>query len=143
MPLEIDAAPGADLAGALKQAKREGSRRDIKTLLAAYVPRNLAAVWSEHYGWTGKVAECKDSLLDTIASACQRWRVVPEGAEGYGRAEVTLGGIDSGELSPKTLEAKRVPGLFCIGEVLDVTGWLGGYNLQWAWSSGHAAGSVI
>jgi hypothetical protein len=81
--------------------------------------------------------------LENIAARLHAWKIQPAGTEGYGKAEVTLGGIDTGELSSKTMESRRVPGLYFIGEVVDVTGWLGGYNFQWAWASGHAAGQFV
>jgi len=81
--------------------------------------------------------------LAEIARQLQQWQITPAGTEGYAKAEVTLGGVDTSELSSKTMEARRVPGLYFVGEVVDVTGWLGGYNFQWAWASGHAAGQVV
>ncbi len=88
----------------------------------------------------GKVARTPE--LDQLARRVHRWPVRPAGTEGYAKAEVTAGGVDTGELSSRTMEARRVPALYFIGEVVDVTGWLGGYNFQWAWASGHAAGEV-
>ena len=90
----------------------------------------------------GPVVEQKDRDLRALAEALHRWRVVPSGTEGYKKAEVTRGGVSTRALNPKTMEAKQAPGLFFVGEVVDVTGWLGGYNFQWAWSSGYAAGGV-
>ena len=89
------------------------------------------------------VADVPDRTLRALAQSMQRWRLTPSGSEGYRKAEVTRGGVDTDELSQATLEARRVPGLHFIGEVVDVTGWLGGYNFQWAWSSGYAAGLAI
>ena len=89
------------------------------------------------------VAELADRELDALGAALDAWRVVPKGSEGYAKAEVTLGGIDTRGLSSKTMEARAVPGLYAIGEAVDVTGWLGGYNFQWAWSSGWCAGQAL
>ena len=91
----------------------------------------------------GRLADFSDKLLSNVAAAVKAWRVRPNGTEGYRTAEVTLGGVDTTELSSKTFEAKSVPGLYFIGEVVDVTGHLGGFNFQWAWSSGHAAGRHV
>ena len=141
--ISIDLSPSISIAEVLKRAKRETGRRELKTVLSVLIPRRLADIWCETYGWTGKLADTRDATLEAIAKQCHHWCVMPQGTEDYTKAEVTLGGIDTAEFSPKTMEAKRVPGLYCIGEVLDVTGWLGGYNLQWAWSSGYAAGLVV
>jgi hypothetical protein len=89
------------------------------------------------------MATLRDKALGAFATSLHDWRLVPAGSEGYAKAEVTLGGIDTAGLSQKTMEAKQVPGLFVIGEAVDVTGWLGGYNFQWAWSSGWCAGMAV
>ena len=91
----------------------------------------------------GIIGERRDKDLETLAADLKRWHVTPTGTEGYAKAEVTVGGIDTNELSSKTMEAKKVPGLYAIGEAVDVTGWLGGYNFQWAWSSGWVAGEAV
>ena len=91
----------------------------------------------------GAVATTSNERIAAISEALHRWRVTPSGTEGYGKAEVTAGGVDTRALSSKTMEAREVPGLYFIGEVIDVTGWLGGYNFQWAWASGHAAGNAV
>ena len=100
----------------------------------------MALALSKPFGIEGRLADLSDETLRRVAESLHRWRIAPAGTEGYRTAEVTLGGVDTDELSSKTMEAKRVPGLYFIGEVVDVTGWLGGYNFQWAWSSGCAAG---
>jgi hypothetical protein len=89
-----------------------------------------------------RLADLSDAKLREVAAAVNAWRIVPDGTEGWRTAEVTLGGVDTGELSSRTMEAKAAPGLYLVGECVDVTGWLGGYNFQWAWSSGWAAGQV-
>jgi hypothetical protein len=97
----------------------------------------------QELGRDGKLAELPDTLLRECAEQVHRWKILPSGTEGYRTAEVTVGGIDTAELSQKTLESRNVPGLYFIGEVVDVTGWLGGFNFQWAWSSGFAAGQHV
>lgn len=145
--VEIDLAPqfaGASLAEALLAAKR-GGRQALHTVLAQLLPRRLAEGWLASQGIDGapRIADAPDRLLRTLAQSLARWRLVPSGSEGYRKAEVTRGGVATDELSQATLESRRVPGLHFIGEVVDVTGWLGGYNFQWAWSSGHAAGIAV
>ncbi|HEY9216529.1 MAG TPA: NAD(P)/FAD-dependent oxidoreductase, partial [Phenylobacterium sp.] len=97
----------------------------------------------ETQGAAGNLADLSDKRLRALADAVNRWRVKPVGSEGYRTAEVTVGGVDTAELDSRTLAAKRVPGLYFIGEVVDVTGWLGGYNFQWAWASGWCAGQAV
>ena len=120
--------------------KAAGSRTELHNLLAQHLPRRLAQRWCELQGLQGPVAQQKDKDLRAMAESLHRWKVTPGGTEGYKKAEVTRGGVSTRALDPKTMQARHVPGLFFIGEVVDVTGWLGGYNFQWAWSSGHAAG---
>ncbi|WP_051378981.1 NAD(P)/FAD-dependent oxidoreductase [Derxia gummosa] len=143
-PISIDLLPGRDAAGELLALKRESARR-LGPSLAEWLPRRLADVWLEHARAPAdrKLAECPDALLRDVAGRLSSWSLVPNGSEGWRKAEVGLGGIDTRELSQSTMEARRVPGLHFIGEVVDVTGWLGGYNFQWAWASGHAAGMAI
>jgi hypothetical protein len=123
--------------------KRRGRRAEIGTILSECLPKRLAQRWIDLYGWRGFITDQKDSDLAAIAEQLHGWRLIPAGTEGFKKAEVTRGGVDTSELSPKTMECKNVPGLYFIGEVVDVTGWLGGYNFQWAWSSGHAAGTAL
>ncbi len=137
-PIYLDLAPDRDLAAELlAHDNREPS--GWKTLLRGMFPRRLADRWLEFYPLAGSsnraVAEAEQQL--------HRWDVNPEETEGYGKAEVTAGGVDTGELSAQTMEAKKVPGLFFVGEVVDVTGQLGGYNFQWAWASGFCAGQAV
>ena len=135
--------PNMDLFGALRAARQENGRRAIVTVLGEFLPKRLAAYLAERHGWSGTLADASDKKLAAIAGTVQGWDVTPLGSEGYRTAEVTLGGVDTAGLNSKTMEAKGVDGLYFIGEVVDVTGWLGGYNFQWAWSSGWAAGTAI
>jgi len=143
-PLHIDLAQGTDLADALLQAKRS-SRRQLGNEMAELLPRRLAEAWlASRPGWAAKpVAEMRDQDLRDLARQAQHWEIVPDGTEGYRKAEVTLGGVDTRELSSQTMESKLAPGLHFIGEVVDVTGWLGGYNFQWAWASAAACARAL
>ncbi|MFD0666528.1 NAD(P)/FAD-dependent oxidoreductase [Ramlibacter sp. MAHUQ-53] len=136
-PIRLDLAPGASLAGALAEAKAR-SRRLVANELAAFVPARLADAWvQQDPGLQRPVNEASDKALAALAQRLAAWELVPTGTEGYKKAEVTAGGVDTRELSQQTMESRQ-PGLYFIGEVVDVTGWLGGYNFQWAWSSGWA-----
>ena len=141
--IRIDLAPGVALAEALLQAKAR-SRKLIANELAAWVPSRLADAWvQQEPGWQRPINEASDKALLALAQRLSRWELVPTGSEGYRKAEVTAGGVDTRELSSQTLEAKKQPGLYFIGEVVDVTGWLGGYNFQWAWASGFACAHAL
>ena len=135
--------PATDWAGALREAKREAPKQSPKTALARHLPARLADHLAAELHLGGNLATLSDTRLDALAKSLADWRLKPTGTEGYRTAEVTLGGVDTGDLNSKTLEAKAVPNLFFIGECVDVTGWLGGYNFQWAWSSADAAGRAI
>lgn len=139
--LSIDLLPGVD-AYDLLLANRQ-SRKEIKTLLSQYLPSRFMQAWCKYYLQIKPVCQFTEKELRETAEKLKAWQVKPSGTEGYGAAEVTIGGIDTDEVSSKTMEAKKVPGLYFIGEVLDVTGQLGGYNLHWAWASGHAAGQYV
>jgi predicted Rossmann fold flavoprotein len=139
----VDMAPGVDVLAGLKQLRGEHPRQEMATALAGLVPKRLARAIADRVGGPERIADFSDALLGKVAAAVKQWRVRPVGTEGYRTAEVTLGGVDTAGLSSKTLEARSVPGLYFIGEVVDVTGWLGGFNFQWAWSSGHAAGRSV
>ena len=139
----IDMAPRADVPAALKQLRRDHPRQELATALAGFLPKRLAQIIADKIGGPGRLADCPDRLLSKVAADVKAWHVRPNGTEGYRTAEVTLGGVDTTELSSKTFEAKSVPGLYFIGKVVDVTGHLGGFNFQWAWSSGHAAGRSV
>jgi predicted Rossmann fold flavoprotein len=134
----IDLFPGDDAAAWL--ARRARSQARLSNLLAEHLPRSFALGWCALHGWDKPVAELGRAGRERVAAALHAWTIAPSGTLGFGKAEVTLGGVDTGELSSKTMEARRVPGLFFVGEVVDVTGWLGGFNFQWAWSSGWVAG---
>ncbi|WP_313103445.1 NAD(P)/FAD-dependent oxidoreductase [Brevundimonas sp.] len=140
--ITVDMAPGEDVAARLLAAKTENGKQAVHTALGHIIPRRLAEVVCAREGLSGKLAEVGDKKLRAMAETVNAWTVKPVGSEGYRTAEVTLGGVDTAALDQQTLEAKTVPGLFFIGEVVDVTGWLGGYNFQWAWSSGWAAGQT-
>jgi predicted Rossmann fold flavoprotein len=140
----LDMAPGVDVAAALAERKRSRPRASGQTVLAEIVPARLAAaVAAVHLPPATEMANIPDRALAASAAQINRWQFTPNGTEGFAKAEVTLGGIDTRDLSSKTMEAVAVPGLFCIGEAVDVTGWLGGYNFQWAWSSGWVAGQAV
>ncbi len=139
-PLAIDLLPGLDAAAWLRAHARSAARLD--NLLGERLPRRLAQQWCAAHGVAVPISELGDERLRTIGAQLNHWEVLPSGTLGYNKAEVTLGGVDTRDLSSRTMAATRVPGLYFIGEVVDVTGWLGGYNFQWAWSSGHAAGQV-
>ncbi|MFT6887907.1 MAG: putative Rossmann fold flavoprotein, partial [Paracoccaceae bacterium] len=128
---------------ALKAARTQSGKRAPATVLAELMPKRLALDVAARVGATGNLADMSDARLRDIEAATEEWTLRPAGSEGYRTAEVTLGGIDTGALSSRTMETAAVPGLFFIGEAVDVTGWLGGYNFQWAWSSGWAAGTEI
>lgn len=140
--LTIDFAPGTDVAAALGEAKSR-SRKRIANELAALVPSRLADAWvGDDPALQRPVNEAADKALAQLAERISRWAITPAGTEGYKKAEVTAGGVDTRDLSSQTLESKQ-PGLFFIGEVVDVTGWLGGYNFQWAWASAHACANAL
>ena len=143
-PLRIDLAPGRDVAAALADAKRD-SRRRLGNELAEWLPRRLAETWlAASPGLADKpMPEVRDDDLRRLAERLQRWELQPDGDEGYRKAEVTRGGVDTRELSSQSLESQRTPGLHFIGEVVDVTGWLGGYNFQWAWASAAACARAM
>ncbi|GAA6118135.1 NAD(P)/FAD-dependent oxidoreductase [Acidovorax sp. FG27] len=142
-PLAIDLAPGVDLPWALAAAKAR-SRKLIANELATLVPSRLADTWAQQSpDWQRPINEAADKALARLADQLAHWELVPTGTEGYKKAEVTLGGIDTRALSQQTMEAKAQPGLYFIGEVVDITGWLGGYNFQWAWASAHACAQAL
>ncbi|MGO4352041.1 NAD(P)/FAD-dependent oxidoreductase [Rhizobium sp. RAF36] len=141
--ITVDIEPDVDLLQHLKKAKQANGRQSAQTALAEILPKRLAQYLTEREGISGNMADLSDKALARLADAAQNWTVKPSGSEGYRTAEVTLGGIDTSTLDSKTMEAKTVPGLYFIGECVDVTGWLGGYNFQWAWASGFAAGESL
>ena len=129
--------------GWLRQMKRDRPRSTIKSALAAELSARLADTLADRMGDGRNLADLPDRVLEEAERRLADWPFMPNGSEGYAKAEVTLGGIATDGLSQQTMEAKKVPGLYCIGEAVDVTGWLGGYNFQWAWASGVAAGQAI
>ena len=135
----VDLLPDLDAGSFLKERKRTRPKVELRTILAEVLPQRLAQSLAPE----GLMANQRDRDLETLANRLKAWSFVPTGTEGYAKAEVTLGGIDTDGLSSKTMEAKKVPGLYAIGEAVDVTGWLGGYNFQWAWSSGWVAGESV
>jgi predicted Rossmann fold flavoprotein len=135
--------PRQDVFAALRASRQENGRRSIPNTLGEILPKRLAAYLADAHGWAGPIGDASDKKLAAIASTIQGWDVMPIGSEGYRTAEVTLGGVDTSGLNSRTMAATAVDGLYFIGEVVDVTGWLGGYNFQWAWSSGWAAGTAI
>ena len=140
-PLHIDLLPTQDASATLLEAKA-GSKRQLAPLLGSLLPARLATAWVEAQGLApdARLADLPDRALRGLGEALARWPLTPSGTEGWRKAEVTRGGVDTRELSSTTMMAQRVPGLYFIGEAVDVTGWLGGYNFQWAWASGVAAG---
>ncbi len=141
-PIRIDLAPGHNLHSTLRQAKL-ASRKLLTNALSDVVPARLALAWvQQNIGWQRAVSEVPDQLLDTLAQGLSNWELVPSGSEGYRKAEVTAGGVDTRDLSSQTMESIH-PGLYFIGEVVDVTGWLGGYNFQWAWASAFACAQAL
>lgn len=143
-PLTINLVPETDIAEALIGGKST-SKKNLGNQLAQWLPARLADEWLVANGLKGdaRVADMQDKQLRQLGASLNQWRIVPNGSEGYRKAEVTLGGIDTRELSQQTMMATQVPGLHFIGESVDVTGWLGGYNFQWAWASGVAAGQAV
>lgn len=139
----FDLYPQGGLYEALRAKRTEDGRKNLSTILAQFLPAKLVEYLSTDLALTGNIADQSDAKLRALSEAIHTWHLTPSGTEGYRTAEVTLGGIDTDALSSKTMQAKSVPGLYAIGEAVDVTGWLGGFNFQWAWSSGYAAGTAI
>ncbi|MGR3758703.1 NAD(P)/FAD-dependent oxidoreductase [Roseobacteraceae bacterium NS-SX3] len=141
--ITVNLIPETPLYGLLREQRQSEGRRDLTTELSRHLPAKLVDFLAPQLGLKGRLADQSDAALQSLCEALQNWRLLPAGTEGYRTAEVTLGGICTDGLSSKTMEAKTAPGLYAIGEAVDVTGWLGGYNFQWAWSSGFAAGTAI
>jgi predicted Rossmann fold flavoprotein len=143
-PLRIDLAPGQDLADVLRRDKAQ-SRRQLGNQLAQHLPQRLGEQWlrSQRLDPALPMPQARDRDLAVLAESLHRWQIVPEGSEGWRKAEVTLGGVDTRELDGQSLQSRHVPGLHFIGEVVDVTGWLGGYNFQWAWASAAACAQAL
>lgn len=140
--VSVDLLPGRDVFSILKTARGRNGKQAVQTVLADHLPKRLAQHIAETSVPDKALADLPDKQLMLVASAVHRWQVKPAGSEGYRTAEVTLGGVNTDQLDQKTMEVRSRKGLYFIGEVVDVTGWLGGYNFQWAWSSGWAAGQA-
>ena len=143
-PLRLNLLPQVDVATYLIEAKAT-VRKNLSNVIAQLLPARLSAAWLVANGVDGeaRLADLPDRILRTLGESINAWSVTPNGSEGYRKAEVTVGGVDTRELSQQTMMVNRVPGLHFIGEAVDVTGWLGGYNFQWAWASGFAAGNAV
>lgn len=145
--IAIDFLPGRDLRGWLRERRRDRPTAELKNLLGELLPKRLAQLFCELPPGEGfenrQIRLFSDAEIEMVAARLAAWKFRPDGSEGWRKAEVTLGGVDTRELSSATMESKKVPGLYFIGEVVDVTGHLGGFNFQWAWASGHAAGEVV
>ena len=142
-PITLDLLPHLRLNEAILKWKSERPKAELKTLLREHLPERLAHCFLDLHGQNRPVRQLTEQDAAALARIFHHWQIQPGGTEGYGKAEVTRGGIDTRELSSKTFESRKVPGLYFIGEVLDVTGWLGGFNFQWAWASGHCAGLFV
>jgi predicted Rossmann fold flavoprotein len=144
-PVTVDLLPGQDALKLLQEKKRDRPKATLATIAGEILPKRLSERWLDIFALPAdkRMADLSKSELQTLADAINRWTFTPMGTEGYRTAEVTLGGVNTDGLSSQTMESKRVPGLYFIGECVDVTGWLGGYNFQWAWSSGWAAGQHV
>ncbi|MGR3526655.1 MAG: NAD(P)/FAD-dependent oxidoreductase [Paracoccaceae bacterium] len=141
--IRVNLMPGTDPYALLRAQRQESGRRQMQTVLAQMLPGRLADHLATDWALTGNLADQNDVKLRALADRLTGWELTPTGSEGYRTAEVTLGGVDTDGLSSQSMMSKTVPGLYFIGEAVDVTGWLGGYNFQWAWSSGVAAGRDI
>lgn len=142
--LQVNLLPNEDVHALIKQAKQQQPRSSLITLLSKYLPKRMVQTLAAYGNWpTKNLADISNSDFERVAKLISAWPIKPNGTEGYRTAEVTIGGIDVNQVSSKTMESKLQPGLYFIGEVLDVTGWLGGYNFQWAWSSGWVCGESI
>ncbi len=141
--IEINLLPNCNIAEKIKDWKRESPKAELKNLISTLLPKRLAHQFLEGYFINKPVNQYNDKEIKQLSTLFHNWIIIPSGTEGFDKAEVTRGGIDTDQLSSKTFESKKVKGLYFIGEVIDVTGWLGGYNFQWAWSSGWCAGQYV
>lgn len=141
--ISINLAPDIDIFEKLLEEKKLKPKQELHTFLAGFLAKSLANYLAQKAGFSGYLADFSSQKLKEIAKLVNAFELTPNGTEGYAKAEVTLGGINTDEISSKTFESKKMPNLFFIGEVLDVTGWLGGFNFQWAWASGKAAGEYV
>jgi hypothetical protein len=138
--IQINLSPSKNIFSFLEEKKRTSSKQDINSILNELLPKRLANMICDQLKISGRIADMSKKLISLIGEFINSWTIKPTGTEGYRTAEVTLGGVDTNELSSKTMMSKNNQGLYFIGEVVDVTGHLGGYNFQWAWSSGYVAG---
>ena len=141
--LSVNLAPDQDMGKVMTARKRSHPKQDAQTILSEFLPKRLASLFCALHDSAGRLADMPDKKLAALGMAVNDWQVLPDGTEGYRTAEVTLGGVDTDDLSSKTMAARQIAGLYFIGEVVDVTGHLGGYNFQWAWSSGFVAGQYV
>ena len=141
--VNINLVPERDVMAELQQMRSSHPKQDIQKSLLNFLPKRLAQHICDEQAYAGRMADLSNKYLQAITSRLCNWKITPNGTEGYRTAEVTIGGVNTDELSSKTFESKKVGGLYFIGEVVDVTGHLGGFNFQWAWSSGHAAGQFV
>jgi predicted Rossmann fold flavoprotein len=142
-PLQLDLLPGQDPAALFRVARRARPRAEPRTILGEWLPQRLAQALAGMHLPGLRMADLPDRAIQAAATQIKAWRLLPAGTEGYAKAEVTLGGVDTAVLDSRDCQARAVPGLFVVGEAVDVTGWLGGYNFQWAWSSGWVAGQAV
>jgi len=140
--IAVDLLPHRDAGEALRAARKSTPKLQVQSVLAGLLPKKLAHLLGEELDLPGMIGDFSDKKLTTVESILKSWTLKPVGSEGYRTAEVTLGGVDTRDLDARTMGARNVPGLYFVGEVVDVTGWLGGYNFQWAWASGWAAGQA-
>jgi len=140
--ISVDLLPHRDAGEAIRAARKANPKVQVQTVLGSVLPKKLAQLLGDELDMTGMIGDFSDKKLALVEQKLKAWSLKPVGSEGYRTAEVTLGGVDTRDLDAKTMMARQVPGLFFVGEVVDVTGWLGGYNFQWAWASGWAAGQV-
>ena len=142
-PIRLNLLPGITLEEELLNRKEQGEQSETRTVVSKYLAQRFVDTWFTHQAGSRPLAQAAVKELRAVAAGLQDWQVEPSGTEGFDKAEVTVGGVSTAELSSQTMEAKKVPGLFFIGEAVDVTGHLGGYNFQWAWASGYAAGTSV
>lgn len=141
--IALNLLPGHDGFAALRALRADAGKRAFASCLSQLIPAKLASHLAQTQGWEGRLADFPDTRLRQITARLQNWQLRPTGSEGYRTAEVTLGGVETGMLEARSMQSRHLPGLYFIGEVVDVTGWLGGFNFQWAWASGHACGQAI
>ena len=143
MPVQINLLPDVSLSTLFTQWRAQKLKQNLKNALAEFLPKRLLEIWLTRFGIDKAVLDYSNAEIEALSQHIHQWTITPAGTEGYRTAEVTRGGVDTDEILSKTFESKKQPGLYFIGEVLDVTGHLGGFNFQWAWASGHCAGEVV